>query len=136
MSGAGDDAGAHANPPVSIDRDRVAAYEIVTMAAILGAALARLNVFEALAHTGDDAFLTAPELTALALPGKRTDLTNLTRLLRMMAATKILREVVDKTPSVTECRFALTPVWRLLVDDAERGSFLPLLDAVQTPAYL
>jgi hypothetical protein len=70
------------------------------------------------------------------LPGKRTDLTNLTRLLRMMAATKILREVVDKTPSVTECRFALTPVWRLLVDDAERGSFLPLLDAVQSPAYL
>jgi hypothetical protein len=108
MSGAGDGAGAQANPPATLDRARVAAYELVTMAAIPGAALAlaRLNVFDALAHAGDDALLTAPELAALALPGKRADLTNLTRLLRMMAATKILREVVDED----ERRFALTPV--------------------------
>lgn len=134
MSGAGDVAGAQANPPASLDRARVAAYELVTMAAIPGVALAlaRLNVFDALAHAGDDALLTAPELAALALPGKRADLTNLTRLLRMMAATKILREVVDED----ERRFALTPVGRLLVDDEERGTFLPLLDNMQSPEFL
>lgn len=136
MSRAGEDVGAQqASAPASIDRDRVAAYELVTMAAIPGAALAlaRLNVFEALAGAGDDALLTAPELAALAVPGKRADVTNLTRLLRMMAATKILREVVDEENSR---RFALTRLGRVLVGDAERGSFLPLLDTMHSPEFL
>ena len=117
-------------PTSNMDSVRVAASNLVTMAAIPGAvaALVRLNVFNALARAGDGAVLTAPEIAALALPGKATNLTYLSRLLRMVAAKKILREVVVDDGAR---RYGLAPIGRFLVDDSDRGSFAPLLLTLQ-----
>lgn len=133
MNSASSCSGVQAKLPGSIDSARMAAYELVHMAFIPGAvaALARLNIFAALAQAGDDAELTAAEVAALALPGKSSTLnvTYLERLLRMMCAKKVLREVVTtgRNGSVTERRYGLEPIGRFLVDDAERGSFVHIL---------
>ncbi|KAG0561054.1 hypothetical protein M758_9G036500 [Ceratodon purpureus] len=124
--------GVDAKAPAIIHHNvRLAAYDLVTMATIPGAviALARLNIFEALARATTTPHLSIPELAALALPGKRIDLTYLGRLLRLMAAKKILREVVtvDKNNTVTERRYSLEPLGRLLVDNSKKGSLLHML---------
>ena len=118
------------------DKVRTDALQLVTMSAIPGAvaALARLNIFQALGRAGDDAVLTVRELAALALPGKAINITYLARLLRLMAAKKVLREVVSvgDDGDVTERRYALEPIGRFLVDEA----FLPLLLTFQSSGFL
>ncbi|KAG0577207.1 hypothetical protein KC19_5G139200 [Ceratodon purpureus] len=118
------------------DKVRTDALQLVTMSAIPGAvaALARLNIFQALGRAGDDAVLTVRELAALALPGKAINITYLARLLRLMAAKKVLREVVavGDDGDVTERRYALEPIGRFLVDEA----FLPLLLTFQSSGFL
>jgi caffeic acid 3-O-methyltransferase len=120
--------------PVRSNGDRIAALELVTMAVVPGAALAlaRLNVFEALAQAGDGAHLTAAELAARAVPGRSIDVANLERLLRMVSGVNVLREgEVDGERS-----YALAPVGRFLVEDAEHGSFLDVLKLQQSSQYL
>ncbi|KAG0579947.1 hypothetical protein KC19_4G137000 [Ceratodon purpureus] len=127
--------------PTTIDRVRLDAFQLVTMSALPGAlaALARLNIFEALAKAGDDAQLTAAELAERALPGKSINMSYLSRLLRMVSGKNILREVVTTTgdkngaPVAVERRYALEPIARFLVDDPERGSFVHLLLTYQSP---
>lgn len=121
--------------PVRSNGDRIAAMELVTMAVVPGAALAlaRLNVFEALAQAGDGAQLTAAELAARAVPGKSIDVTNLERLLRMMSGVNVLRET---SGTGGEYRYALEPVGRFLVEDPEHGSFLDMLRLLQSSQYL
>jgi hypothetical protein len=108
---------------------------MASMVAIPGAAaaLARLNVFQALAQAGDDAALTPLELAARAMPGKAINVSYLARLLRMMAGKKVLREIVTAGDdgTVTERRYALTPMGRSLVDD-----FLHMLLMQQFPGAL
>jgi len=84
------DDGGHGDPPTTIDSGRLAVLQLVTTDAVPGtlAALARLNVFEALAREGDGAQLTVPEIAALAMPGKHINVAYLGRLLRMMSAKK------------------------------------------------
>lgn len=122
--------------PTTIDHGRLAALELVTMSAVSGsvAALARLNVFEALAKAGDDAPLTTSELAERALPGKSINLAYLGRLLRMAAGQRILREVVATgDDGALERRYALEPLGRFLVDDEENGSLVHLLLTYQSP---
>jgi caffeic acid 3-O-methyltransferase len=119
-------------------RVRQDAGQLMTMSAIPAAvaALARLNVFQALAQAGPDALLTASELAALAVPGKSINVSYLARLLRMMAGQRILREVatLGEEGEATERRYGLEPIARFLVDDGD--SFLPLLLAYQDPGFL
>lgn len=120
-----------AKAATNMDKVRMDAFQLVTMSAIPGAvaAVARLNIFQALAQAGDDVLLTAAELAALALPGKAINVIYLARLLRMMAAQKILREIVTfgDDGAATERRYGLEPIARYLVDDPDNGSFLGLL---------
>ena len=136
-TGEGVDGRMQAKVPIIMDPVRQKAHQLVTMGAVPGtvAALARLNVFDTLAKAGDDAQLTAPEIAERAFPGKTISVTYLGRLLRMVAAKKILREVVttDAHGAVTERRYALEPIARFLVDDPDKGSFLNLLLAYQHP---
>jgi hypothetical protein len=77
--------------------------------------------------------LTASELAALAVPGKSINVSYLARLLRFMAAKRILREVatVGEEGEAKERRYGLEPIARFLVDDGD--SFLPLLLTFQDP---
>ena len=125
----------------AVDKARLDALQLTSVATIPGvaAALARLNVFEALAQAGDDAALTAQELADRAsMPGKAIKVTYLARLLRMMAAKKILREdvvSVGDDGEVTERRYAFTAMGRFLVEDQTRGSFGPMLMLFQATEF-
>jgi hypothetical protein len=110
---------------------RLAALKLVTSSSIPGAlaALARLNVFEVLAHKSD---LTAGEIVSEIANGKPVNVEYVSRLLRMLSGRQILRETVESG----ERRYALEPIARYLVDDAENGSFLHLLHTYQHWGYL
>jgi hypothetical protein len=122
--------------PKNVDPVRLAALKLVTSSAIPGAlaSLARLNVFDILAHESD---LTAPEIaTQITIPpnGKAVNVEYLSRLLRMMSGKSILRETVDLAKG--ERRYALEPIAHYLVDDRENGSFKNLLLMYQHWGYL
>jgi len=130
-----------ADPAIAttLDPVRIAALELVTLSNVPGAlaALARLNVFEALSKAGPNAELTPAEIAALALPGKSININYLSRLLRMMSGKKILREIVTgNTGAITERRYALEPIARFLIDDKEKGSFVHLLLLYQNDGLL
>lgn len=123
--------------PTNLDPVRLAALELVMLSSLPGtlAALARLNVFEALSKAGPNAELTPAEIAALALPGKSINITYLSRLLRTISGKKILREIVT-TGTTTERRYALEPIARFLVDDKEKGSFVHFLLLYQNDGFL
>lgn len=122
-----------ARAPTTIDPVRLAALKLVTSSSVPGAlaALARLNVFEVLAHKSD---LTAVEIVSEVANGRALNVEYVSRLLRMLSGRQILRETVDTGKG--ERRYALEPIARYLVDDAENGSFLHLLHTYQHWGYL